>query len=383
MTRKNAKNYPLGIDPKKLPAKCYWKKSPTAVVGYWYTKDRINGKQVSRRIAGPNATMSELWAIMANESCEIETQSIEWLAQEYMKGERYQNLATKTQESYMWSLKRLRKTKTAIEGVSVAQSNRHAWDTQMIQRMIDTFKKTPTAAHHTCSYLRLLYNWGLLRGFVDRNPVLKTMELPAKRLRQRLPTPDVVALIKKEAQRRSKLKSNAKGATMAYVYYSLEIAYLLRLRGIEVITLVDADVLENGVDVTRTKGSEGNITTWDADGRLRSVIHEAQQTRDAFWKKKRMVTPLDAKKRPIVIGQNGRQVTSSAWQDAWKGLLINLTKEGIITKEQWFGLHDMKRRGITDTKGTKSSKLDATGHSSIQQLNVYDKSKIEVPPSGY
>ncbi len=45
-----------------------------------------------------------------------------------------------------------------------------------------------------------------------------------------------------------------------------------------------------------------------------------------------------------------------------------------MTKEEWFGLHDMKRRGIKDTPGGKSSKQDGGGHSDPRMLEVYDLS---------
>lgn len=56
-------------------------------------------------------------------------------------------------------------------------------------------------------------------------------------------------------------------------------------------------------------------------------------------------------------------------------------KEGIVTKDEWFGLHDMKRRGTTDTIGNTSDKLDATGLSNKQVLKIYDKSnpRVNVP----
>lgn len=47
-----------------------------------------------------------------------------------------------------------------------------------------------------------------------------------------------------------------------------------------------------------------------------------------------------------------------------------------------FGIHDLKRRGATDTKGTKADKKDATGHKSDAMLEVYDHSVPVVPATG-
>jgi len=46
-----------------------------------------------------------------------------------------------------------------------------------------------------------------------------------------------------------------------------------------------------------------------------------------------------------------------------------------------FGLHDMKRRSVTDTPGTQADKLDASGLSDFKILRTYDKSKPIVKPA--
>ena len=49
-------------------------------------------------------------------------------------------------------------------------------------------------------------------------------------------------------------------------------------------------------------------------------------------------------------------------------------EESVITKEERFGLHDLKRRGITDTKGTRHEKQEASGHRSASMMDTYDLS---------
>ena len=50
----------------------------------------------------------------------------------------------------------------------------------------------------------------------------------------------------------------------------------------------------------------------------------------------------------------------------------------IMSEQEWFGLHDIKRRGTTDTEGTAEDKLEATGHKSRAMLPIYDKSIARV-----
>ena len=47
-------------------------------------------------------------------------------------------------------------------------------------------------------------------------------------------------------------------------------------------------------------------------------------------------------------------------------------EEKVMTEEQRFGLHDLKRRGVTDTKGTRADKQNATGHKQESMMDVYD-----------
>jgi hypothetical protein len=49
-----------------------------------------------------------------------------------------------------------------------------------------------------------------------------------------------------------------------------------------------------------------------------------------------------------------------------------------MTKDQWFGLHDIKHRGTIDTEGSAEDKLTATGHKSRRMLEIYDKSIARV-----
>ena len=52
-----------------------------------------------------------------------------------------------------------------------------------------------------------------------------------------------------------------------------------------------------------------------------------------------------------------------------------------MTKEEWFGLHDLKRRGVTDTSGTIAERMEASGHKSLKGFEPYDKRKSIVSPS--
>ena len=54
--------------------------------------------------------------------------------------------------------------------------------------------------------------------------------------------------------------------------------------------------------------------------------------------------------------------------------------DNIITEAQQLSSHDLKRKRVTDTPGTKAVKQDAAGLSE-RMMKVYDKSKPLVKPS--
>ena len=53
----------------------------------------------------------------------------------------------------------------------------------------------------------------------------------------------------------------------------------------------------------------------------------------------------------------------------------------MITREQRFTLHGLKHRGITDTKGKKADKKEASGHKSEAMLDLYDYEVAIVEPA--
>ena len=53
----------------------------------------------------------------------------------------------------------------------------------------------------------------------------------------------------------------------------------------------------------------------------------------------------------------------------------------MIAREQRFTLHGLKHRGITDTKGKKAEKKEASGHKTDAMLDLYDHEVAVVEPA--
>jgi len=170
-----------------------------------------------------------------------------------------------------------------------------------------------------------------------------------------------------------------KGGCPEYLGYVMELAYLCRLRGIEVVTLTDANELESGVLTNRRKCSRDNIVRWTP--RLRNPWDHAKAYRTKVWAKRKTATPIAPSRRNIIVASHGGPLCKSSLDTAWQRFITLAIADDIITPEQRFALHDMKRRGIADTVGTRADKQEASGHRDAKMMDVYDHSIPTVSPS--
>ena len=84
----------------------------------------------------------------------------------------------------------------------------------------------------------------------------------------------------------------------------------------------------------------------------------------------------------LIVSQSGQPIAKSSIDTAWQRLMHLALAEGVIEPADRFALHDLKRRGITDTHGTRADKQEASGHRSAAMMDVYDRSKPVVNPAG-
>lgn len=73
--------------------------------------------------------------------------------------------------------------------------------------------------------------------------------------------------------------------------------------------------------------------------------------RAAIWEKNRGVIPGRAEDRYLFVSEDGERLTEEGWQTAWGRMMRNAVKDGILSQDDRFGLHSLKHRGVTDTKG--------------------------------
>lgn len=379
--RKPTRDLPAHIDASKLPAGIYW----DAPRQRWYVKDpRPAGGSSTKRVAGADAQLSDLHAIVESRQG-VDRRTLDWLCGEFAASDQHRALAKATRTDYAYSCGvlcgfRLR-TGQRLGELHAARLAR-----PMMQRVIDAIARgdgarpTPSKAQHVRRYGSRLWEWAANRGHVPATNPFAGLDAPAERKQRRLPDAPVLTAVIEFARERAGLGAGNKGAVPPYLWAAAEIAYLCRLRGIEVATLTDANAGPTGVLTNRRKGSRDNTVSWSP--RLRAAWDALTAYRAERVAAKRRPVPLRAADRALIVAQDGAPIAKSSIDTAWQRLMALAIEEGVITADQRFGLHDLKRRGITDTPGTAAEKQRASGHRSEAMLAVYDHEKPLVDPAG-
>ncbi|SFU79595.1 site-specific integrase [Halomonas korlensis] len=375
--RKHNPHIPAHIDQGRIPAGIYFDHRGH---GRWYLLSRDEGgRQRRQNIADHMATLSELHRIVEQRHG-IDRNTLRYLADRFHQSAQYLALAPKTRSDYDYCRDALLERPTKL-GKPLGDLPTRQFTPALVQRLVDKIaaEGTPSKANHLLRYLRRLFRWGINRGHCDINPAAG-VEQARERKQRRLPELATIATLTAFAKERGQRTRGEKGACAPYLWIVMELAYILRLRGIEVVTLSDANSTVDGVLTNRRKGSRDNVVRWYP--RLRNAWQAATERRDGIWKSKGRPVPMHPESRPLIVAADGSELRKSSLDTAWQRLIKMAIDEKVITAGQRFGLHDLKRRGITDTRGTRHDKQEASGHRSASMMDTYDLSVPLVPHPG-
>lgn len=363
--RRSKRDLPSGIDPAKLPTRCYWDSSGN---GHWYTVYRDeSGRQRRKKIAGPKAALSDLHRLM-EELEGVKRDTFAFLSDQFHASPQFSRLAPSTKKGYEYCRRVVSSHPTRM-GVRLGEAPLSRWSRPMVQRLTDqlTTNNGPSTAAHVLRYLRRLFEWGVNRGHATTNPA-RGVEAPQERKQRRLPSLEAHNAVLEFARSRG-----------GHLWIAMELAYLLRLRGIEVVTLTDAHSTPEGVLVERRKGSRGNITEWAP--RLRTTWEAAEELRREQVERWKLPIPMNPERRWLFLASDGDHLRKSSLDTAWQRMIRAAIKEGVITTGERFSLHDLKRAGVTRTPGTWAEKQQASGHKDDSMREVYDLSLPRVRPT--
>lgn len=348
---------PDGIDQAKIPRGAYWSRADRV----WYTIVTEGSRKRRKKLAGPDAKLSDLHR-MLEDVAGMQRGTLGWLCDLFHATDKFKALAEKTREDYGSQLKLIRTYRTKAGLLADLQIS--GITGPFLVRLFDKIAaEYPSKSNHLLRYIRRVFNWGMPRGYCTSNPA-KGIEQAKERKRRRLPAPDV----------QNTMIEYARAHHTDYLWVVLELAYLCRLRGIEVLTLTDANEMPTGIETNRRKGSNDSLVKWSP--RLSAAWQAAHARRARIWKAKGIPYPMKAEHRPLLVNDKGNPITRGALDTIWGNMMRDAIEKKVITPEQRFGSHDLKRRGITDTTGGKAGKLAAGGHKNENMLTVYD---LEIP----
>lgn len=373
--RQHDPSIPAHIDQAKLPRGLWWDRSGN---GRWFVREMVEGRPKKIVVAQRTARLSELHALM-EERAGIDRDTVAYVLGEFAKSTEFKTLAPRTRSDYEKQAKVADRTQTKL-GKSLAQLAHARLSVPFVQRLMDHIagdEGHPTKANQLLRYLRRAFTWAIQRGYATQNP-FKGVRQAKERKARAVPERELLSRLTTFARERGSRGERKRGNVAPYLWIVMEIGYLCRLRPVEVITLTDANANDEGVLTNRRKGSNDARVrwtprlraAWDAATALRAIVRAGKPT------------PMRAEDRPLIVSEDGAALKRSSLDTSWQRLMHAAVAAEVITREQRFGLHALKHRGITDTPGTRGEKQLASGHKSERMLDVYDHSVPTVDPSG-
>lgn len=379
--RKPPIGLPAHIDAGRLPAGILWDPRRRR----WYVRElKPGGGRSTRYVAGADAKMSDLHAI-AEQRAGVDRGSLRWLCDEFAASPQFLRLSAATRADYEYCRGVLCAWPTKAGG-KVGDLVAARITRPLVQRLVDSIaagsggKPTPSKAVHVRRYLSRVWEWGANRRDLPAVNPATGIDNPPERQQRRLPDPATMVAVVQFAFARGQLGHAVLGACAPYLWAVADLAYLCRLRGVEVVTLAESAALEAGIRTNRRKGSRDNVVKWTP--RLRAAWDFLLARRDRIWAAKKRPVPIRPEQRPVVVSIDGARLSKSGLDTAWQRLMEQAVEAGVIGADQRFGLHDLKRRGITDTAGNRADKQEASGHRSPAMMDTYDFDLPVVPASG-
>lgn len=385
--RKVPHNLPPHIDYSKVPKGIYWDASGN---GRWFVHDpHPEGRGVrSRTVAQAGARLSDLHAIAEQRAGSAFRGSVAYVIDLFEASLAFEQLAPSTKTHYRDYAKAI-KVYPLKNGTKLGEAIVDRMTPGVMRRLIDVVAQGrpperpgeagvpgyPTKANHWLRYLRRVFGWAREHDHVKTNPAAGVKQVREKR-DHRMPELEVFRRVQAYAKECGSRGAREKGALPSYLWAAMELAYQARLRGIEVLTLTDAHDFGEELMTNRRKGSRDNLVRKGTQ--LSAALNALRAYRELIWTRRQRPIPLNASARPLLVGEDGEPLSRSGFNTAWQRMLRAAVKDGVMMEQERFGLHGLKHRGVTDTKGDK--KL-ASGHKTDSMVHIYDHELPWVEPA--
>ena len=308
---------------------------------YEYSPYIAGQKRKRYRLCDLNSTTIQIWQAyeeMVGKIRAVHVDTLEALSNKYLASDIYKTKSVTTQKDYLGYHRRIMAFPTST-GMPFGQVHISDITPGTIRSYLD--KRPKVGGNREVAYLSLVFSWAYERDLVNFNPA-KGVRKNSEEARKTYVTQAMYDEFYNLAE------------SPWYIRPMMEIAYLCRLRRVEILDLKKSDILKEGLQTRRTKGSKDAITLWS--DRLRSAINTALN-----YKRK-----IDS---VYIFADNyGQNIKEEAFTSAWGRLMKKYTGES-------FTFHDLKARGVSDFEGNKQ---DASGHKTASMVAVYDRKPKKV-----
>lgn len=286
--------------------------------------------------------ISEVWAQYEKHKTN-KVKNLRWLLSEYAQSINFTKNAGATKTLQTQQIETLCTYKT--------KSGKLFGDAEIKQITPGTIRKyldareadnAPVAGNRERSLISAAWNWALERDITKLSNPCAVVKRNKESPRTRYVTEDEYNV------------AYALAEATPYLRPAMELAYLCRMRRAEILSSTRAQILEDGFDTKRIKGSRDAITSWT--DRLTQAVNFKNGNVNSLF---------------IVHTKTGQQVGKEAFKSAW----TRLKKKMVIAGIEAFNFHDLKAAGVSDVEGSDDDRLDASGHRDRKMLKVYDRKK--------
>ncbi|MCA1852355.1 MAG: hypothetical protein LC647_08165, partial [Beggiatoa sp.] len=277
--------------------------------------------------------------------------TLRWLCEQYLASPAFAAKRPATQSDYQFCHRQILATKLANGDVFGDVALHHIKPGTLVKYLHRRGPDAPVRANREIAYLSIVFSWAYARDMVKLNPVKGVERLPESARTRYVEDGEYEAVYR---QARTKVKAT-------YLAPAMELAYLMRLRQIEVRALQKSDCILEGVRARRRKGSREQIVEWST--RLQAAVAAAD-------------TCSDVGSIYVLHDRRGQPITKSAFDSAWNTLMNECLSSGDLTER--FHFHDLKAKGVSDFDGDKQQ---AAGHKTPQMAAVYDRKIHRIKPT--
>lgn len=293
----------------------------------------------------PDAPISEVW--QAYERLQHEKViNLRWLLNEYRQSPQFKKLSATTQRDRFAMIDRIIAYKMK-SGKAFGEAEIKRITSGSLRKYLDARErdKAPVSGNRELAIISVAWNWALERDMTLLTNPCQVVKPNQEQARTRYVSEDEYQAVYDAAPR--------------YIKQGMELAYLCRMRRIEIINATRAQILKEGFDTKRGKGSRDAITEWS--DRLSEAVKPSEGVSSIY----------------ILHNDNGQKITEHAFKSAWRRLQAKMPKLGV----EKFNFHDIKAKGVSDVIGGDDEKMDASGHKDRKTMLKYDRKKRVVKPT--